>query len=75
MSAVNLKLPPDKVIHHWYKDYKFKDFKAYFSISSCDRSTTARPMGSSFPTRSKSSTFKIRGTVMSSMGTQNFSFH
>ena len=52
-----------------------KMFEAYLSISIAARSTTARPMGSSFPTRSKSRTFKMSGTVMSSIGTQNFSFH
>lgn len=57
------------------KNNHLKKFEAYLSISIAARSTTARPMGSSFPTRSKSRTFKMSGTVTSSIGTQNFSFH
>ena len=47
----------------------------YFVTSNEDRSTTALPIGSSLPTRSKSNTLRTSGNVMSSIGTQNFSFH
>ena len=47
----------------------------YLLTSIIDRSTTTIPIGSSLLTLSKSKTLITNGMLMSSIGTQNFSFH
>ena len=77
-DLVNLNFNHLDFTPYWWKcniPKTIKEFEAYLSISIAAKSTTARPMGSSFPTRSKSRTLTMSGTVMSSIGTQNFSFH